>query len=263
MPLIRVNPDHVAVVGTAFTIAPGVMMTARHIITDDLLKFKTQFEAGKARVYAQYRAKVGERVLVGMHDVERFDWNPQTDLALFSVGVPDVDGVPLESVKVRLRLGPPPVGTLCLSLGTDTSAEVSNYEEGEIRFHTKLLASSGVVTALRPNGVGAWPFQFPHFDITAEYPFKMSGGPIIGASGEVFGVVSTCMDGQEGVDPLSRGAFVYSALGLKAKIRLPGSTEPTEMTLLEMAQNGIVETADLDRIIVDPVTGDVSVPSPG
>lgn len=226
VPVFLRNPDGSAVgVGTAFHVDGwGRLLTADHVVDHirthhlDQIAPDTLIEvdinrSSHAAVLLGYGVVFGTVGIpstcwapIGRVDailIER-DENPmaalQGKLSPYQIG-PDIAGIsavlqpgatPFHTVPVNFQTYPT-VGEVVFAVGyPELSFEALNGDEIARYLREGMFGVYGQVTNLCPNGRGRTRAS-PGFEVEADWPSGMSGGPIFNQRGEVIGVVSSSL----------------------------------------------------------------------
>jgi hypothetical protein len=232
------------VVGTCFTIAPGLAVTAKHVLTDDFVFAETgdaPAEIGVAIVYVTDESMPGHRgAWGGMLDVDKIVANDDHDLALLRFKAPYVDRRFPSFPVARLTLDPPPLGSPVLVLGYSDSSSAFRAPD-TVELTQKVRASRGTVQELHIPRRDAVVLNFPA--ITGDYPSPggMSGGPVLTGGGAVCGIVCRAL-GPTLDDDLwtSSAALLPFLFTMEVEVSLDGLFGT--YTVQELAERGAVPT---------------------
>lgn len=249
--------DEIHLVGTAFSIVGwGLFVTAVHVVeaawdlapdglhsTDDFDLLIFVLDRGDS-----YPVRAGGVAAV------HADFNRSLDLALLQVPFPRKrDGTPLRFEHMNLSAICPGEGDDCFAFGYSEyeprMLERSSTAEPELTF--RFNSARGRVDQLHPAGRDRSMVVYPSFTTGARLDGGMSGGPVISATGEVIGVVSSSLPASED-DPqhTSTCCLIPPLLGFRAlMVQSDGDTLRQE-TLFDIAQRGLLRVAGLDSVEV-------------
>jgi hypothetical protein len=178
------------VMGTCFTIAPWLAVTARHVLVDDLGGSGEWPEGvGVGAVYVTDEPLPGQsRSWGGVLYVDKVVMNADHDLALLRFRAFKVNGRDLRFSTAPLTIDPPELGTTVLALGYSDSSSAFR-PPNTIELHQKMRASRGKVEELHVPRRDSVVLNFPAF--TGDYPSPggMSGGPVLTTTGHVCAIV--------------------------------------------------------------------------
>lgn len=233
VPVFLRNPDGSAVgVGTAFHVDGwGRLLTADHVV-DHIRAHHLDQIAPDAVIQVDITRSSHAAVLLGcgavfgtvgipsecwasMYRVDAIlierDEDPMAALrgksSSYQIG-PDIAGMsavlqpgapPFHTVPVNFRARPK-IGEMVFAVGyPELGFETLN--ENEIARYLKegMFGVYGQVTNLCPNGRGDRTRPSPGFEVEADWPAGMSGGPVFNQLGEVIGIVSSSLPPSDGV----------------------------------------------------------------
>lgn len=235
------EPDGIAVLGSAVMVGPGLLLTATHVLDEVADRgggtvFLT-FLPGATRAWLPYEMMslarpsefIGRKAAV-------------SDLSLVSVTLNseahEASPVTLAPMQIALPL----IGDRLWAMG---------FREGGVEDGATLLTplvSSGIVVAAYPNGRGERMIS-PCFEVNMETPGGMSGGAVVNADGNLVGIVSSALDGGP-----SYATLIWDAVRLSVKGQIPKLQRNDRVSLLSANVWGVAKLkGNIDR---DPF-GDV------
>lgn len=231
--------------GTAFAIDPwGGFLTADHVIAEARIRGKTQYDGvgdfrvqmpsngslvtvlGHGLVFGTvglpeeaiaYFKRIWSPVLRGKDPLlalqGRPDFHP-IDLALLQTDPPEPSYV--ENLRLRSRPRGPRPGDTVVAIGyPQIDAFRGDQDDARTTIREGMKVAYGLVTNLYPNGRDT-SLPTPVFEVEANWPSGMSGGPVFNVEGEVIGLVS------RSIAPEARsGVGVGWATWLEALSELP------------------------------------------
>jgi hypothetical protein len=275
MPVVMVRRNNVKVIGTAFAIASGLLMTAEHVIHEIATirdELATEIIEGVSQVGVLYVAESNPTLelppdthLGGILPIWRVTSNPVTDVALLNVNLPIIGTSRLRLGVLRLTVTPPPKGLSCCAIGYTAEATILDSDEVPINnanglgieFSPALNGSKGLVGEVHPKGRDKLLLPFPSFALSARLDQQMSGAPIIGSdmmgsTSDVCGIVTRAWEFVEGEEPLGYASLLWPALGLTSPVEESPGSPAREMTLYEMGKRGMVQIRGLEAVVFDP-----------
>jgi hypothetical protein len=212
MPLVSVNDDAVRCIGTAFSIAPGLAVTAAHVVYD-WLSYQEDRD-GYKRADSVVHAKAIQLMPAGFLEwvVEKMYCSAAKDIAFLQFARPAWWGSgPNQTIPscARLNFNPPRVGDRVKVFGfpeskmsRDGILEISPCECDARVCDVHLKEES----AFRP---------LSYIDIVGEILGGMSGGPCFDLNWNVLGVNSKGWKFQENGPPLSYVALMWPAMNME------------------------------------------------
>lgn len=258
MPVVAMKGNTMRPVGTCFAIAnQGLVLTARHVIDDALgLSDGAQWD-GETWLAVLYAAEPEEGddadVLGGPLPVEKVNFFPSFDIAVMHLKLPvRVDtNEPLRMPTHRLSPGIPREGEYCFALGYH-SMNWKGSDEGlcSIEIRQSYSISRGQIKQVHFPRRDNYSHTFPCFEVSARFDGGMSGGPVIGETGSVVGVVCSSMGDPDDEGHISYVSLIGGALFLQLEaITLDGKTK--KCWLYDFVKGGAVmldSTAEALRI---------------
>jgi hypothetical protein len=234
------------VMGTCFMIAPGLAVTAKHVLTDDF-DFIVGSDVGPADRGVAVAFATDEpmprqdKVWGGLLQVDKIVANPDHDLALMRYAAPKIHGRFPTLPAVRLTLDPPQVGEQVLVLGYSESSSAFR-PPNTVELKQKARASRGVIQERHIPGRGPLLMNFPA--ITGDYPSGggMSGGPVLTRDGSVCAAVCRALppslDDELWTSSASLLAYLFT---MEVEVSLDGGV-PCTHSVLELAELGAIPT---------------------
>jgi hypothetical protein len=242
-------PSAAQALGTAFSVGPGLLVTARHVIEPILHKGQIPpnvfLTAGFISIYRE--------VSGALPIIQASMTRESQDFAVLQFH-PDhpVFRQPYPVVSKRLSVKLPVVGERLMAYGYPDFKACIN-EKGEVDANAILRAAPGTVREVRVEGtstVSGWPM----IRSNNRFPNGMSGGPVLAQDGTVCGVVSsgddTPLDGKE---PAGYVSLLPPLFGIDVPDPPP---DGKLVTFLELAQQGRVKTDDSLKLLTYVKTED-------
>lgn len=221
--------------GSGFLVAPGLALTAAHVVSDQVQeRIRTEhaylFGFGQGEFMIAWRV---ERVLmVG-------------DTALLECGL--ATQIPSDRVISAFKLSTRAVlqGDRIFMLGFRSQGPV--VAPAVVR--TRHLVAVGSVTAVYPGGRDRSMLPRPCFEVDVEALGGMSGGPALNTHGEVIGIISTSMQGGPSCVSLFNAVLTSpTRLTWPKRLRDDRSTTLLELAKLEPAE---VWISGCDKVTVE------------
>ena len=203
-------------IGSAVFIAPGLALTAKHVVeefwrlfgTPDVrLEHRGDKSANFEIVAIQYPGERSEAAIW----MTRLVWIcPQSDIAAISLEPVNKLARRYDFTKrPTLNVLPPTVGERVMAVGYAASKVLD--EDGEqMLLSLNPSTSAGVVTHVYPEYRDLGMLHFPCFEIETHYVGGMSGGPIYNEGGDLCGLVCSGQDGA----PIAYGVALWPILGV-------------------------------------------------
>ena len=230
-------------IGTDFAIAEALearqslLVTARHNITERTVKREADLMVlfPKKESVGTRRHDLQGSIVTGVSMADSL-----SDVALLIVTMDEDSARP--SI-LNLGSEAPIVGANCLALGY---SKMHLDEPVDLRAGAwiDLSTSRGRIERVHSSGRDRVMVNFPAFRTNARYASGMSGGPVIGESGRVIGVVSTCMElkDDESVPQTSYSALIGGIL----ELRIPIAGD-RELSIPDLIVSGRVKMAGDDE----------------
>jgi hypothetical protein len=216
--------------GSAVMVAPGVALTATHVVEHMRAKGFLQPGGGYLLAY-------------GFHTHGMTIWNPDCfypigagDLSVITLvratakpSLPADVPIPVNAATIAARV--PSVGETVTLFGFQATADEFKFEPGGTNLTVGHYAGVGEVTDCFPQGRGR-VFPAPHAIARAKTVGGMSGGAAFDASGRLVGVVTS------GEEETSSFSFVWPCIYSPLVIGWPANLTPEPATLHELATRG-------------------------
>jgi len=228
-------------VGTAFVIGllsstEAVLATASHNIPDRV----RNNESNLVVLFPKRNGQADINDLQGFIIAGISLAETSSDVALITT---DLDDSVVMPSLMPLGLEEPQIGENCLALGYSkmVMGEPTDLQANAL-FHVS--SSRGKIEVLYPSYRDTVKITFPCFQTDAFYEQGMSGGPVLGTSGRVIGIVSTCMEsGEEGIPHTSHAALTAGMLELP----LPSEGE-SGRKIADLANAGLVSVEGVPTV---------------
>jgi hypothetical protein len=244
MPVVVRRPDGGLVgLGTAFTIAPGLMLTASHVMQEAVEGQGALVEGAMAGVVCLASSDEAASEFFGaLLPIERSRHYQSFDIALLEVGVPFIDDEPVPLLQLPLTAELPTVGDQVIALGY-SRLDASHRQHGEVESAYQLQqdfnGTRGRVEEVHPVRRD-WFLPFPCFRTNARFDGGISGGPVFNAEGFVCGVVCSGYElGEEEVGYTSYASILFPAFFFESLRTEEG--EVRMYSLLEFVKVGAIQ----------------------
>lgn len=236
--------------GTAVIIAPGLAVTASHVLRGlfehfgydssqnniELDIYLTQFNTGATWYVSNSATWVG------------------TDISVLSL-IPR-NGIAEETAlnPLQITVDPPNKSDAVIAYGypkTELDVSINNSEQTNLQFKISPTLSEGVVTDVHYDIRDRGLLRFPCFEVNAEYSAGMSGGAIFNQERELCGLV--CVGGQGELINNSYAVSIWpiSIISVTISENMPSHDNVvlgTEYKMLELAKLGYISMSGHERI---------------
>lgn len=227
--------EGMTIVGSGVMVAPGMVLTATHVIDEIEAAGETPVLLSFLPDAARAWLPIGFSTLSGpsafYHDV-----TVSSDITLISctLNCDSLAPAPLSLAPMRVAL--PLLGDRLWAIGF----RHQDLQDGAA--HISPMISSGIVTQAFPMGRGE-RMPSPCFEVSMETIGGMSGGAVVNAEGEVVGVVSSSPDGGP-----SYMTLIWDALRLRVAGPIPQLSKTEKVSLLGAKAVSLARLAgDVDR----------------
>jgi hypothetical protein len=205
-----VTEDSTRIDGSAVMVAPGIAVTAAHVIDPHI----SLIMASKRHVFCAGLTPSGPRYW----HVRHFTKANGTDLVILSLDLasPVPHGCRLAQAMLTTRL--PKIGELVMIAGFRASDENVTAEDGiyfpvkdgRLKYGIEVRIGVGEVSQHHLGGRGAMP-PGPAIEVACSTPGGLSGGPVFDQAGMLVGILSTSFDVPDGRGP-SQVSLLWPAL---------------------------------------------------
>lgn len=218
-------------VGSGVMVAPGMAMTAKHLIEP----FLDEIEAGKAQPWLTGFAPSGATFWTVV-EVQMCDPHDIAYLTLvLRSPLPSDRTISVLPVSTRT----PREGEVVFALGFRFEGEFAQRDQHRMTFGGRLWGASGPVSEIFPTKRdGDTIFATgPSFQIECGVVPSMSGGAVVDEDGLLLGLVSTSMDFADGT-AMTMASMPALTLGQTLGFDWPDGMYRSPVSLLELAQSG-------------------------
>lgn len=219
--------EHGRVVGSAAMVAPGLAITAKHVLDEEMPKIMSC----ELAIYATAISASGLDIWQPRH----IAFQPETDLAIIAMErrSPLTDPPMLYQASLSTRL--PPVGEVMLICGFRSGELVNTFARDEPQFGGEFRIAAGRVTEDRfPTGRDRLILPWPTFFVDVETTRGMSGGPVFDKFGKMVGVLCRSLGDKDAGIP-SYVSMIYPALCVEFEASWPPGIYRQKETLLRLS----------------------------
>lgn len=252
--------------GTCFSVACGVLITARHVIEDFLQRFTKnpvkEFEVVDFCIWAIQILESED--LYAVWSVSNFWLVPNSDIALLRIAPYCKNAAKLEDIKqAKLNLFPPSIGSRIVGFGYHNSCvDKSNITNNNLNIVVNDTASAtiGEVMEIHEFYRDKVRLNFPCFRVNARFDAGMSGGPVFNDDGEVCGVICSSLPADEECkEDISYVTTLWPLMGMKINVNRDGDY-PKDVTypVLDLARDGIICAVNWERVAIEIYKNDIS-----
>lgn len=234
-PIMKDNGENYELIGTGFFISTnGVFATAKHVLKDVIGRNNEQL----APIFMVHFLPENTAVL---RPILRCCLHDQADVAV-GVVAPMVHGTtkgPLRSKAVSLTRQLPQIGDRC-----STYAYPNTVVHPPASIHFFPAFYMGAITESYPTGRDRFILPAPCFQTSMTIHGGASGGPVFGPDGKVFGINSTGVKGESGIEAISFVSRVVDLLPLVVEdVSIPGRSHAS-VTIQELSSLGFIPFAN-------------------
>jgi len=204
--------------GTGVFFAPGLGLTARHVIDACVHHYGSQRQLGPNHYLSNFLVETF-RVLdwdkneVSYVRLDKLYGIGTSDLTIFSGWLHEEDLPRLQGV--HLTYEPPNIGSIVTCFGYPNTPLPTKSEKG-IHIRLKGMTTQGRVTRVFPHQRDSGSICFPSFEIVGRFDSGMSGGPVFNDDGALCGIISASsapsIDDPDG-EYISYAALLWPMLG--------------------------------------------------
>ncbi|HVF03773.1 MAG TPA: serine protease [Frankiaceae bacterium] len=276
-PVFGAVGDKMVGLGTAVCVAPGLFITARHVVADLDHDVPPSWTVPFENMWLYFEtdqpiASDPGAVHGGLLDVLFANPHSETDLATLTVRMSGNIARWVRPVTLALRM--PDIGEQIDCFGYDlaTAEGPLNADLVTLVVERRLCVSTGRVTSQQPTRrIGGYHRTSPGFTTTAATPRGMSGGPVFDARNHVIGFNSgsTAPSAQHpGWDSFAAGTAAALELNFITIDNTPGTAEAAPdiaertVQLAQLVAEDRVACHMYDSFHVDPATGSAGYAPP-
>lgn len=251
------NDNEVLASGSCVRIAPGLYLTAAHVMQDFLSNFGDTNKHGNFTVWLVHLHK---GPLMEIWALDKF-WLPgNTDIAVLHAIPYTEETTKLPGVNtVGIDLEPPAIGSRVFAFGFhSTKGQVSFNDKGRMKLGIwgEPAVAVGEIRDIHPQRRDASLLNFPCFQINARFDGGMSGGPIFSDKGNLCGIVVTNYALHEkDEESISYGATLWPIMAAPLNIDIRTGLPCENYCLIELAKQGVIGVENLSAISAKVLPG--------
>jgi hypothetical protein len=243
--------------GSGVIIGQFVAMTARHVVDGF-----SRLHEGVALEKLQGEVTFSLRAIQFLENGQKaFAWDVRQIYTNSDPGFTDIVFLRLQPTmeehlsyqwkKVRMRLLPPPVGSVVAASGYhSTTVEITDKK---VVLGTNPYTAIGTVQEVHHERRDAVRLSFPCFRTNARYDPAMSGGPVFSEEGYLCGIICSNLppdpsepDGEH----VSYVSTLWPSMGILVSYDRDGYEHGVYYPAIELAQGGFIEAVDLTKVSV-------------
>lgn len=224
----RMDDNGTTIIGSGVMVGPGLLLTATHVLQEfsqanDMPVFMT-FLPGCVRAWLPIETVTAS----GKSDFDP-DRKKVSDISLVSCTLNSLAHEKHSLMLTTLQVALPLIGERFWAFGLR-----HQFIDDEGVASLTPLVSSGIVTAVFPQGRGE-RMPSPCFEVDMDTLGGMSGGPVVNATGDVVGIVSSSFDGGP-----TYVTLIWDALRFNIKGAVPAFSHRKEINLIYAKQLDLV-----------------------
>ena len=253
-PLLTNQNDIWNIDGTCVMIAPGLAITAKHVITDAVKKYdkidldipsKEDIElqvTHNSYVFQIIDGKIGYR-----WSVKQYFPCPISDICYLTLRpMFDFKKLPVPQ-NLSITLIPPTVGERIQAFGYPRSGV--KIDGKKIELDVNPMTTVGEVITVYDQRRDTKLISFPAFQTNARFDPGMSGGPVFNDSGKLCGLICSGMflDNSES-DHISFASLLWPSMGTKVWLKLEYHDLKENFPVLFLAEHEYIQAEGWERV---------------
>jgi S1-C subfamily serine protease len=231
------NNDRFFVEGSGFVVAPGVAITAAHVITNRLDQLK-----GEELVLICMGIAADARLV--MWNVDTLKIISNSDLCLLGVTLATAIPVSRKIHFVTVTTRTPMVGEQLMVVGFRAAQFEFSADHFNSEFRGDLRVGIGPVTEIYLDGRDKIMLPWPTTEVDCVTLGGMSGGPVFDESGRVVGLLTSSIGSDEDAPGTSHISHLWPALTAEISPTWPGGLHPPSTALFKMGRLCPIEGCD-------------------
>ena len=249
-PIYAFAGQHAVVGGTAVIVAPGLAVTASHVVDE----IKTQFGYDKSSRNIKLDVYVSQLNTGASWHVCRYSSWIGTDITVLSLKARNDEARSASVERLAMTVDPPIVGTKVTALGypgTGLTIPRNDLDVLELDFSITPTVSEGEVIEVHRSLRDSANLRFPCFAVNAEFTAGMSGGAVFNQSKELCGLVCSGGEGELKDYSYSTSVWPMAIIPVTLPDDIPphaGITVGETYKLLDLARLGYVSFHGHERI---------------
>ena len=225
MVVVRTAEGEMAV-GTAAIVAPGLAISATHVLADHL----PEILAGTASLSCMGPASTG----LDIWQVRKISTSEGDDIAYLSLELTSAVSIDWRFRTIALTTRAPRNGETLHVVGFQIPRMFRDSADGtKVTALGNLYLAAGSVTAAYPHRRDPLLLPYPCIEIACGSLNGMSGGAVLDASGCLVGVISRGFDTEDGQGP-SYAAWIVGALNRSVEVPWPPGIYSQPVHLLDI-----------------------------
>lgn len=250
VPVFAFSGCQSVVAGTAILIAPGIAITAQHVIEE----IYEQFNVDNASENTNLDLYVFQIVTGACWYVCSVSHWVGTDIAVLSIRPRNEEASNSTVHRLKLTVDPPSIGDTVTAIGyPKSSLDIPRNDSELLHLNLTLLptVSEGCVLDVHSSYRDSANVRFPSFSVETEYVGGMSGGPVFNENAQICGLV--CAGGKGELADYSVATSVWpvciiSALVPEGVPKHEGVVSGSSYKILELARHGYIDLIGHERI---------------
>lgn len=253
------NDNQVLASGSCVRIAPGLYLTAAHVMQDFLLNFG---DTNKHCNFTVWIVHIHAGPAIEIWALDKF-WLPgNTDIAVLHA-IPYLEETArLAGVHtVGIDLAPPAIGSRIFGFGFHSSkGKVSINDNGRINLDIwgEPATTVGEIQDVHFNIRDRYHLNYPCFQVNARFDGGMSGGPIFSGNGNLCGIIGTnfsLLEPEPDKESISYGITLWPIMATPLDIDIRTGLSCERYCLIELAKRGIIHVVDFSTISATLLSG--------
>lgn len=251
------NDNQVLASGSCVRIAPGLYLTAAHVMQDFLHNF------GDTEKHCNFTVWIVHLHAGPVMEIWALDrmWLPgNTDVAVLHAVPYTLETMNLKGLScVGIDLAPPIIGSRIFGFGFHSSKGKVSID-GDDRFNLDIWGEPaiaiGEIRDVHPQSRDSYLLNYPCFQVNARFDGGMSGGPIFSESGNVCGIISTNVSlHAQDQECISYGATLWPIMGMPLDIDMRTGLHCERYSFVDLAKQGVVHIEDVAAISAKLLSG--------
>lgn len=236
-------------------IAPGLAITAKHVIEAALIKYENFSSNRESKVKQEVQCSHNSLIIQVVNGKECFMWSVKrmflsryTDAAFLQAdALFDAKELPIKQ-KLAINLNPPEIGDRIVAFGYPNS-RVKPYDRS-IKINLEPRTSVGEVVEVHQNGRDRM-LPFPVFRTNARFDPGMSGGAVFNNSGGFCSIVCSNMPPMDPADEhVSYVALLWPSMATLIQVDLANHTFEDRFPALFLAEHSYIEAKGWQRVMI-------------
>jgi len=250
-PIFSFEDEHGYVAGTAVLIAPGLALTARHVIESLFAHFNRDAWKGHN---TQFDISIAQANLGAYwHVVNTYAWIG-SDIAVLALRPGNDVALGTQINRLPMTVDPPVVGSEVTALGyphTEIVLERHNITSVNIALSVTPTVSVGKVLEVHASLRDSTLLSFPCFSADATFFQGMSGGAVFNEQRELCGLV--CAGGEGELSDRSHGVSIWPSMIIPLTLPpdvpvVPGIELGRSYKIHDLAKVGLLNFRGYERI---------------